>query len=492
MLLSDAALGLKFMQGFKINNPLFKAFASCVTPVAIVGAFKRQLAVDSDLVVRAEMYEYFDTDKGSCTLPLKLIAGTFASDKGLHFNPWLDGAGPRFRVLMGGHTSHPQQDAEAASNPAVFFSDEYMLRHGAAPLVEAFSFIGLPKKGADSLAATLETLLKMSFRVSLYPSAIENSKNGRMDLTGAKQAALRGLQRAAVRGLADFANLIVAVSKTPLHEAKKPLSFAPKDCAMRIELATVEEALAPLDIEIKLDVALRRGLEQPIVPMPAGPPATIVTLADDPTSVGTAAAKTAADAASAWGSSNGSPGPSASQVHAPSSPMAPFNFGAYPMLMPPPPFMPPSLPTFPPIPPSYASSAIPHTQPPAVPPSGGKGSLAYTLTLQGGGVWATTPQGLRWCGAKSPNAKPYDITKACVAAVLPDGMNRDLYCSKGGDCKHTLAAGFTKVAKSVIPMAHELLTVKAEPNPAKKAKGARGGKGARGRGGRARGAVKHE
>jgi hypothetical protein len=107
-------------------------------------------------------------------------------------------------------------------------------------------------------------------------------------------------------------------------------------------------------------------------------------------------------------------------------------------------------------------------------------------------VWATTPQGLRWCGAKSPNAKPYDITKGCIAAVLPDGMNRDLYCSKGGDCKHALATGFTKVTKSVIPMAHELLTVKAEPNPAKKAKGARGGKGARGRGGRARGAVKHE
>ena len=175
LLQSDSPIGLKFLQGFKVNNPLFKAFTSCIAPVAVVTAFKRQLAVDKDMVVRAEMYEFFDTDKGTCTLPLKLIAGTFASDKGLNFNPWLDAAGPRFRVLMGGHASHPQQDAAAMANPAAFFSDEFMLRHGAAPLVDAFSFIGLPKKGPDSLAATLESMLQITFRITLLPDHLQNS-----------------------------------------------------------------------------------------------------------------------------------------------------------------------------------------------------------------------------------------------------------------------------------------------------------------------------
>ena len=148
MLQSETALGFKFMQGHKVDNPLFKAFVSCVAPGPIVEAYKRQLAVDSESVVRTELYELFDTDAGRCTFPLKLVAGTFASDKGLHFNPWLEAAAPRFKLLMGGHSSHPEQDAAAAANPAVFFSDEYMLRHGSSALVEAFSFIGLPKDGS--------------------------------------------------------------------------------------------------------------------------------------------------------------------------------------------------------------------------------------------------------------------------------------------------------------------------------------------------------
>ena len=201
MLQSDTALGFKFMQGQKVDNTLFKAFGSCVAPGPIVDAFKRHMAVDSDSTVRTELYELFDADAGRCTLPLKLVAGTFASDKGLHFNPWLEAAAPRFKVLMGGHTAHAEHDAAAAANPAVFFSNEYMLRHGATPLVEAFSFIGLPKEGSDSLANALATLLKYSFRVSLLPNSIEKGANGPIDLRQAKEASLRGLQRAGIRAM---------------------------------------------------------------------------------------------------------------------------------------------------------------------------------------------------------------------------------------------------------------------------------------------------
>ena len=214
-------------------------------------AFKRHMAVDSDATVRTELYELFDADAGRCTLPLKLVAGTFASDKGLHFNPWLEAAAPRFKVLMGGHTAHAEHDAAAAANPAVFFSNEYMLRHGATPLVEAFSFIGLPKEGSDSLANALATLLKYSFRVSLLPNSIEKGANGPIDLRQAKEASLRGLQRAGIRAMQEYAANIIIMSKTPLHEAAKPTAFAPTDGGLRVELLTIEENLKPIDAEVK-------------------------------------------------------------------------------------------------------------------------------------------------------------------------------------------------------------------------------------------------
>ena len=59
--------------------------------------------------------------------------------------------------------------------------------------------------------------------------------------------------------------------------------------------------------------------------------------------------------------------------------------------------------------------------------------------------------------------------------------------SKGGACPHMLAAGYTKVIKEVIPMPHELITVKVKDeggNPPKKQKGGRGNGRGRGRGGR--------
>ena len=139
----------------------------------------------------------------------------------------------------------------------------------------------------------------------------------------------------------------------------------------------------------------------------------------------------------------------------------------------------------------------------APPPSGSRGSLAHTLHIQGGGVWAQTPQGLRWCGAKSTTASPFDITKACLAAVLPDGMDKDLYCSKGGQCPHKLGYGYKSLIKEMLPHPSELITPKqpkakkepeeaTEEKPNKKSKSSKGSKGGRGGGRGGRGTSKKE
>ena len=113
-----------------------------------------------------------------------------------------------------------------------------------------------------------------------------------------------------------------------------------------------------------------------------------------------------------------------------------------------------------------------------------RGSLSHTLQFQGGGVWAPTSQGLRWCGAKHSGSTPFDITKACAAAVLPDGMDRQLYCTRHEGCKHQLRHGYTRLLLPKVPSPDELITKKPAAAPAgepgkKKSKGS-GGRGGRG------------
>ena len=143
--------------------------------------------------------------------------------------------------------------------------------------MEAFSFIGLPKDGADSLANALATLLQYSFRISLLPDSIEKGSNGSIDLRQAKESFMRGLQRAGVRAMQEFAADIIIMSKTPLHEASKPKVFAPTDGGLRVELLTISESLKPIDAEIKLDVALRRNLGPALVTPTTPQPAASVT-----------------------------------------------------------------------------------------------------------------------------------------------------------------------------------------------------------------------
>ena len=135
-------------------------------------------------------------------------------------------------------------------------------------------------------------------------------------------------------------------------------------------------------------------------------------------------------------------------------------------------------------------------------PPGSKGSLAHTLHMQGGGVWAPTPEGLRWCGAKASTSTPFDINKACLASVLPDSMDKNLYCSRDGQCPHKLGFGFTRIIKEMLPHPSELITIKeskVKPEAAestarsnKKAKTGKGSKGGRGGGRGGRGSVKKE
>ena len=120
-------------------------------------------------------------------------------------------------------------------------------------------------------------------------------------------------------------------------------------------------------------------------------------------------------------------------------------------------------------------------------------------------MWVPTPQGLRWCGAKSASTTPFDISKACLASVLPDSVDRDLYCSRGGTCPHRLGHGYTKVIKEMVPHPSELITVKSmakqeapkteQGQPTKKIKfekGTKGGRGGRGSGRGGRGIMKKE
>ena len=248
-------LGWQFLNGLNMDNPLFKVFKSCRLPSAIVEAFKRGMAVDRDNLVRTELYYLFDTDQ-KCLLPGKLMAGTFAEGTTLKFNPWLEAAAPRIKILSYLHGVPEQYNEIARANPAAMFSNEYMLRQGSEHLVEAFGFVGMAKEGEDSLAAVLASLQKYAFRIDLIPDALHSSKSGALDFTNSKRAARRILEEAAVRGFVDYATAIRSMLAQPALEAQLPPAFAPKDCGLRTTLARVEKLFKPIDGELELHQTL--------------------------------------------------------------------------------------------------------------------------------------------------------------------------------------------------------------------------------------------
>ena len=118
-----------------------------------------------------------------------------------------------------------------------------------------------------------------------------------------------------------------------------------------------------------------------------------------------------------------------------------------------------------------------------LPPQGGggrlqRGALAHTLQYDSGGVWVDTAHGAKWCSAKGP--RPLDLKGVCPAALLPNSMERDAYCTGGETCSHHLPKAFARVHSTKVLPRDSLLM-----NPTSGGKGARkSGRGGRGGGGR--------
>ena len=101
--------------------------------------------------------------------------------------------------------------------------------------------------------------------------------------------------------------------------------------------------------------------------------------------------------------------------------------------------------------------------------------MAHTLTYEKNGVWANTPSGRKWCGAKG--FAKLDLNRVCAASLLPASMDKNAYCTNGANCSHKLGRGFTAV-QSNAPIA--------EADLIKKSTGGDGGGRGRGKGGGAK------
>ena len=504
LLTSPSCVGWKFLQGAALTHPIFTSIASCKTAIPVQDAFKRVMVTAEDGTIKTDKYYLFNAGKGGvCSLPDQLIKGTFANSTSLVCNFWLEAISPRIQALKGPHCVPAWCDSLAASNPTAMFSNEYMLRVGQRHLVKAFTFIGVPEYGDDTLNALLSSLLEQAERIDSLPDSIQNSYRT-LEFAETKEAARDLLRTSAVDAFVQFASEIQIMRNTPALDAERPKDFVPAKGNARSTLSTLDAAIKPMEAELTLHHAMSRRRTQPVQqPSSAAPTAaspSFVPLAALGSSVGSPPTSLPSPHPSPSLAGHAPPppssvGPSASEagVHSPFTSPSAFQYPpGFPPTFPgwaPPPYAPSGVGGFSmPPPPSYAPScatgfAMP--PPPADPArSSTRGSLAHTLQFQGGGVWAPTSQGLRWCGAKHSGATPFDITKACAAAVLPDGMDRQLYCTRHEGCKHQLRHGYTRLLLPKVPSPDELITKKPAAAPAgepgkKKSRG-RGGRGGRG------------
>ena len=410
-------------------------------------------------------------------------------DRAITCNFWLEAVSPRIQALRGPHCVPAWCDALATSSPDAMFSNEYMLRVGQTHLVKAFTFIGVPESGDDSLAALLSSLLEQAERIDNLPDSIQSSYRP-LELKETKEAARDLLRSAAIDAFAQYAAAIQIMHSTPALDAERPKDFVPPAGNARVTLQTLDAAIKPMEAELTLHQAVNRRRTQPVdssaasaVGAPSPSVASLASLAESGVSP---SAAPWLNTSPAFTGSASTLGPSASEVGTPTPPHGAAYGYPPPFPMPFPPGMPP---------PFYAPSCVgafsqpasaPQPPMPTGPPPQKKGSLAHTLQFAGGGVWASTSQGLRWCGAKHQGSSPFDITKACAAAVLPDEMDRELYCTRQANCKHLLRHGYTRVCSPKMLSQHELVTKKTAPDSEqtknKKPKGKGGGRSSRGRG----------
>ena len=101
LLTNMCPLGTIWMSGVHIEHVLFEKLLPCREKAQIVAAFKR-LMCKTKGTIKMDEFDRFDNKAGECPLPHMMVMGTFATSKGLHFNPWLDICVPRIAVVDGG------------------------------------------------------------------------------------------------------------------------------------------------------------------------------------------------------------------------------------------------------------------------------------------------------------------------------------------------------------------------------------------------------
>ena len=442
MLTFESMMGWQYLAGKPPALAFLKKFVSCQDEGAVVLAFKRYICVDAKDVKQQSWYPDLDVDNNRCTLPMKMLKGTFAKDGQLNFNPWKDLVGPMVKKYMGTHAVRQELDSLAQQHPPAFFTNAFMLKYGSEHLVRLFGFVGAGGDEDNSVSAVLATIEKYVERIDLVPDVVHSHGNQRLEHAGAKNTCKVNLQKAAVGAMNEYATRIRAALNSPPLTSTRPAPFAPMNGGFAGSLAKIEEMLRRMekDVAYAIDVAQASGL--PLPPLLDG---------KAPASQGP--------------SSDFSVGPSVSQAGSQlSSPMlAQLTAATLEALR------------------SQTGAASEYSQfqqgggASQAAQDGAKGSMAHTLTYEKNGVWANTPSGRKWCGAKG--FAKLDLNRVCAASLLPANMDKNAYCTNGANCSHKLGRGFTAVQSN---------TPIAEADLIKKGTGGDGGGRGKGKGGGAK------
>ena len=441
MLTLESMVGWQYLAGKPPSLTHLKTYASCKAEAAIVQAFKRHLCVDSKGDKQTGWYSSLDQG-GKCTLPMKMVKAEWAANGALAFNPWLEVVGPMVKKYIGAHAVQPALDDLAKANPAALFTHPFMLKYGKDHMVRLFGFIGYGGSEDKSIAAVMRTLERYTERLDLIPDVIPNYAGQPFDFAGAKNSCRMDLQEAAVCAFVEFAGRIRGAIDSPAINAVRPTPFAEEGCGFQDALVDIEDLLGEMEGDVKKYIRLSRATE-----------------------MAAARAGTAWPPASHTGSSVISVGPSVSQAGSMvgSLAVAPLTTAALATLQ--------------------AQTRTPSEYSQAPPQGGGgqgqRGALAHSLQYASGGVWLNTVHGARWCSAKGP--RPLDLQTVCPAALLPNSVQRDAYCTGGANCAHNLPKHFSRVHSTKVLDPASLLT---EAGAKGKGASARGGKG---RGGAGRG-----
>ena len=454
----SCALGLQFLQGVPIKHKLLDKFKMCRDKAVVIEAFRRHICVDKDNQIRPDWFSKLDDPvKMTCVIPEMLINGTFVKEGRFAFNPWLHLVSPMIKMIEGEHMVRPTLDAAASRDPLFFFSSEEMLRVGAGHLCTAFAFIGLPTSGDLSLASALNSLSTWASKIERLPDSLTTTRGQPLPMADTKAAMSNVLRRATVAGFQEFANDMAKLKNTPPSEAIRPGPFAPVSGTLNSQLANLGEMYEPLHQELRmlyaLDAARAAHLDTSGMPPPFTSPFAYPLPPPPPSAIGYPPSTSP---------SYSDLGPSASQISSPHGQAAAAKqarerqqAGSVLQL-------------------EYGVARSELTQ-------CGRGTLASTLRIEGAGVWFEGPKGFVWCSAKHAGSTPYDPSRSCLAAVLPDDVDKGLYCTGKPGCKHNLPGGYTKWFAHKVLSNEEITTKRARDDPGKGTRGAAKGRG-RGRG----------